>query len=57
MSETEEKLSVAPLRCPWCGHVRCPDCNEDRWPQIADGCCACAARLLEKALRALREVC
>jgi hypothetical protein len=36
--------------CPWCGHMRCAECLRDRWPNLADGCCACRRRLLAQVL-------
>jgi hypothetical protein len=38
-----------PLTCPFCGHVRCGNCKEDKWPALADGCCDCVARILRQA--------
>jgi hypothetical protein len=35
------------LKCPWCGHERCPDCQNDRWPALRDGCCYCRAKFIE----------
>jgi hypothetical protein len=34
--------------CQYCGHVRCVECQPDRWPNLADGCCACLRRLLSR---------
>ena len=51
---TQEKVVAAPVRCPWCGHVRCTKCTEDRWHRLADGCCNCIVRVLRQALG---EVC
>jgi hypothetical protein len=52
---TQEKQKItAGVRCPWCEHVRCAQCSEDRWPKLADGCCSCLARVLREAHR---EVC
>jgi hypothetical protein len=34
--------------CEYCGHVRCAECKPDRWPNLADGCCACRLRLLSR---------
>ena len=35
------------LKCPWCGHEKCPDCQKDRWPALRDGCCQCRAKITE----------
>jgi hypothetical protein len=37
--------------CEYCGHVRCGKCLPDRWPQLADGCCSCLARILKQTQR------
>ena len=34
-------------KCPWCGHERCPDCQNDKWPALRDGCCQCRAKITE----------
>ena len=36
--------------CEYCGHVRCVECQPDRWPNLADGCCACRLRALSRWL-------
>jgi hypothetical protein len=36
--------------CGYCGHVRCENCQPDQWPNLADGCCNCVARVLTQAL-------
>ena len=33
------------LKCPWCGHEKCPDCQKDIWPALRDGCCQCKAKI------------
>jgi hypothetical protein len=38
--------------CEYCAHARCAECKPDRWPNLADGCCACRRRVLSR-LRAL----
>jgi hypothetical protein len=35
-------------RCEYCGHVRCAKCEPARWPNLADGCCACRRRVLSQ---------
>jgi primosomal protein N' len=35
------------LKCPWCGHERCPDCRTDAWPELRDGCCQCRAKTIK----------
>jgi hypothetical protein len=35
--------------CEYCGHRRCETCKPDLWPNLADGCCSCLARLLKRA--------
>jgi hypothetical protein len=37
--------------CQYCEHVRCEKCLPDNWAQLADGCCSCLARILERARR------
>jgi hypothetical protein len=46
------------LKCPWCGHERCPDCKNDRWPALRDGCCQCKAKieLVLGSKQALKEM-
>jgi hypothetical protein len=34
--------------CEYCGHVRCDKCLPDKFPQLADGCCSCRARILAR---------
>jgi hypothetical protein len=43
--------------CPWCGHMRCAECKPDRWPNLADGCCACRRRLLSRLLAGKANQC
>ena len=45
------------LKCPWCGHERCPDCQKDRWPALRDGCCQCRAKIIEILEGTKRHVC
>jgi hypothetical protein len=34
--------------CEYCGHVRCEGCKPDVYPNLADGCCSCRARILKR---------
>lgn len=36
-------------KCPYCGHGRCENCKEDKYPALADGFCDCVARILRQA--------
>jgi hypothetical protein len=46
------------LKCPWCGHEKCPDCQKDIWPALRDGCCQCKAKieLVLGSKQALKEM-
>jgi hypothetical protein len=35
--------------CQFCGHERCETCLPDTWPRLADGCCKCRARIVNRA--------
>jgi hypothetical protein len=41
--------------CEYCGHLRCAECQPDRWPNLADGCCECRRRLLASKASQCRE--
>jgi hypothetical protein len=41
-------VEVESERCPWCEHVRCQKCDSDRWANLADGCCICRSRVLQR---------
>jgi hypothetical protein len=43
--------------CPWCEHVRCAECQPDRWANLADGCCACRRRALSRWLASKPSQC
>jgi hypothetical protein len=47
-------VTSGPGVCNYCGHPRCRNCEPDQWPQLADGCCNCIARVLGQALREVR---
>jgi hypothetical protein len=34
--------------CQYCEHVRCEGCKPDVFPNLADGCCSCQARILAR---------
>ncbi|GEM_PF-2617039 len=35
--------------CQYCRHLRCETCEPDLWPNLADGCCSCLARVKQRA--------
>ena len=45
------------LKCPWCGHEKCLDCQKDIWPALRDGCCQCKAKIIETLEGTKRHVC
>ena len=43
-----EKCSDRSKVCEYCGHRRCETCKPDVFPNLADGCCKCRARILAR---------